>query len=157
MTQDDFRVNIIHFARELIGNSEYSLTARMSDAPKKFNCSSFVKYIFQNNGIYLPRRATEQYLYGKLIPINRARAGCLIFTTGRNGYYQNSPIGHVGIVTELETIIHASSTVKGVKEQDIKDFTEKRKIVGVCSVFFLLPTKRSGIATDLQNEKMSLV
>jgi cell wall-associated NlpC family hydrolase len=77
-----------------------------------FDCSGFTKYVYQKNGIHLPRRAIAQSKYGKYIPRNKLQKGDLIFfdtSKHRRGY-----VNHVGIYIGNGKFIHASSAKKKV-------------------------------------------
>lgn len=47
--------------------------------PKGFDCSGYMQYIFNKNGIILPRAADDQYLGGKHVSINSLQPGDLVF------------------------------------------------------------------------------
>jgi len=51
------------------------------NTPSGFDCSGFTKYVFQKEGIQLPRMADEQYLIGSSIPRSRLLPGDLVFFT----------------------------------------------------------------------------
>ena len=80
---------------------------------KGFDCSGLITYSFEKSGIQLPRTALEQSAFGKIIKIEDAKIGDLIFF-GTNGVAQ---INHVGLITEGNfkeiKFIH-SSTRSGV-------------------------------------------
>src|SRR5215213_7562549 len=46
--------------------------------PSGFDCSGFVKYVFAQNGIAVPRTVTEQYRAGRQVP-GQLEAGDLVF------------------------------------------------------------------------------
>ena len=48
-------------------------------SPSGFDCSGYVRYVFANAGIYLPRTADEQYELGVPVPMDSLRAGDLVF------------------------------------------------------------------------------
>ncbi len=111
-------------ARLRIGETRYQRNALMFEAPIIMNCSGFIKWLFGFSGIWLPRRTVQQQAYA--IPILKPpfRAGDLVFRTGPINYYRDDPadnIGHVGLRTENETVIHAIGE-HGVVEQSLKDF-----------------------------------
>jgi len=49
--------------------------------PKGFDCSGFMQFVFNKNGIILPRAADEQYGIGKKISVNSLQPGDLVFFT----------------------------------------------------------------------------
>jgi uncharacterized protein YgiM (DUF1202 family) len=77
--------------------------------PKGFDCSGFVQYVMNMNGISLPRTTTEQYKIGTYVAKSDLQPGDLVFlqNTYRDG------ISHVGIYVGDGKMIHASSS-KGV-------------------------------------------
>ncbi len=79
------------------------------NTPRGFDCSGFVGYVYERNGISLPRTAGEQYHEGRRIPQERLRPGDLVF-------FQTSRerISHVGIYTGNDRFIHAPRQGKRV-------------------------------------------
>lgn len=74
-------------------------------SPSGFDCSGYVRYVFANAGIYLPRTADAQYEVGT--PISRAELvpGDLVFFST----YEYGP-SHVGIYLGDGNFINASSS-----------------------------------------------
>ncbi|SDP26247.1 NlpC/P60 family protein [Paenibacillus sp. yr247] len=60
-----------------------------SGNPNSFDCSSFTQYVFQQNGIKIPRNSRQQSQVGTYVPRSKLKPGDLVF------FY--SPIHHVGI------------------------------------------------------------
>ncbi len=90
-----------------------------STGPASFDCSGFVRHVYQGLGQELPRDSRSQALLGEKIRPEEAQPGDLIFFKGRRT--TSNLIGHVGIVTseagkEL-TMIHASR--RGVVEEAV--------------------------------------
>lgn len=77
--------------------------------PKGFDCSGFVQYVMNMNGISLPRTTTEQYTVGTYVAKSDLQPGDLVFL--QNTY--RAGISHVGIYVGDGKMIHASSS-KGV-------------------------------------------
>ena len=77
-----------------------------------FDCSGFVKYVFANFGMELPRTTFELANVGTEIPLDSCKTGDLIVFSGRNK--ASRPIGHVGIVTsdlcEPVNFIHSATS-----------------------------------------------
>ena len=73
--------------------------------PYGFDCSGYVRYVFAQAGISLPRMADEQYYYGTPIATSELRAGDLVFFST----YTYGP-SHVGIYLGDNTFINASSS-----------------------------------------------
>ena len=72
--------------------------------PRAFDCSGFVRYVFAQHGILLPRTAHEQAALGEApSPGDTLRAGDLLFFYGGEGAQ------HIAMYVGGDTIIHASS------------------------------------------------
>jgi cell wall-associated NlpC family hydrolase len=102
---------LLSVAKKLIGRP-YKYGAKMNEAPKFFDCSSFIKYIYGKIDIELPRSTIEQAERGKKINLKNIRAGDLIFFHGTRGHYNKKfpqGIGHVAMVLDNNKIIHATS------------------------------------------------
>lgn len=79
-----------------------------------FDCSGLTTKVFDENGLKLPRRSSDQANTGKNIDLEEAKPGDLLFFATAGG----SKVSHVGIVHTIENdgevkFIHAS-TSKGV-------------------------------------------
>lgn len=78
-----------------------------------FDCSGLVYTTFESESIKLPRSSFEQAKIGKVIPLNDAKKGDLIFFKTN----KSRQINHVGLITEVNSdeikFVH-SSTSKGV-------------------------------------------
>ncbi len=76
--------------------------------PNGFDCSGFVRYVFGQNGVALPREVREQYRVGKGVERSRLEPGDLVFfSTVAPG------ASHVGIAIGGDQFVHAPSE-KGV-------------------------------------------
>ncbi len=77
--------------------------------PTGFDCSGFTCYVFEQNGVRLPRRAADQYTFCQKIDPDEAHAGDLVF------FSNGTQINHVGILIsekgELKQMIHSSSSI----------------------------------------------
>jgi len=74
-------------------------------SPKGFDCSGFVYYVFQENGIKTNRTAASLYKNGSYVERRDLQPGDIIcFYNGGYSY-----IGHVGIYIGNNEFIHASS------------------------------------------------
>lgn len=126
-------VDLIELARQCIGKSQYKRGVKISEAPAVLDCSSFMKYLYAQRGIWLPRRSIQQRELGEIIKLEEVNAGDLIFVSGYIDYYINDPldgVGHVGIVTNENTVIHAANKKNGIIESSITDFIGKEKFRG---------------------------
>ncbi len=96
--------------------------------PTGFDCSGFTCYVFEQNGVSLPRRAAEQYTYCQKIDPEEAHAGDLVF------FSNGTQINHVGILISekgaLKQMIHSSSSL-GISIVELETSAYwKPKVVG---------------------------
>lgn len=82
--------------------------------PGGFDCSGYVRHVFNQVDYKLPRTSRSQAKEGILIPYADAKPGDLIFFEGRK---KNGVVGHVGIIVYVDAVslafIH-SSVSRGV-------------------------------------------
>ena len=72
--------------------------------PNGFDCSGFVRYVYQQHGVPMPREVREQFRVGKNVDRGRLEPGDLVFfSTVAPG------ASHVGIVIGGDQFIHAPS------------------------------------------------
>lgn len=78
--------------------------------PKGFDCSGFVRYVFQKFGYTTPPSSSAIKTVGREVRKDSAQTGDIIYFTGRNA--KSKRPGHVGIITEIKDgviyFIHAS-------------------------------------------------
>lgn len=77
--------------------------------PASFDCSGFVKYVFAQHGIGMPRTARQQAAVGTTPYPGDLQAGDLLFFYGPQGAQ------HIAIYVGSDTIIHASSSGGAVR------------------------------------------
>lgn len=125
-------VDIVDLASRCIGTSRYRRGARKYEAPIVVDCSSLTKWLYSQLGIWLPRRTIQQRALGEIIQPEKILPGDLVFITGAINYYDNilDGVGHVGIATGNETVIHAANQSFGVVETPLSRFTEGTKFRG---------------------------
>jgi cell wall-associated NlpC family hydrolase len=88
----------IKFARRLIGVPyRYGGTSPRSG----FDCSGFVRYVFEHFGIDLPHSSYAQFSLGRKVPRRALKPGDLVFFDG---------VGHVGLYIGSGRFIHAPHT-----------------------------------------------
>src|SRR5215467_9877479 len=72
--------------------------------PSGFDCSGFVRYVFSQHGVTVPRSVTDQYHSGRQIDGKQLEPGDLVFfTTVAPG------ASHVGIAIGGDEFVHAPS------------------------------------------------
>ena len=77
--------------------------------PRAFDCSGFVRWVFAQHGIELPRTAHEQAAVGDAPEPGDLRPGDLLFFWGGHGAQ------HIAMYVGGDTIIHASSRSRRVR------------------------------------------
>lgn len=76
---------------------------------KGFDCSGFVKYVYDQNGIHLPRTVREMSNVLQPVPNNNIHSGDLVFFNTSGGDFAS----HVGIYINSNNFIHAPSSRTG--------------------------------------------
>ena len=102
-------INIIKLAKKKLGKRYVWGAAGQKNT---FDCSGFTKYVYEKNGIKIPRTSLRQSKFGKPVSIKELRKGDLVFfdtSKKRKGY-----VNHVGIYIGDNKFIHASSAKKKV-------------------------------------------
>ena len=115
-------VDFVALARQQIGSAEYRRGARSHEAPVVFDCSSFTKWLYGRRGIRIPRYSIQQYEACHSLSSDPFLAGDLAFRTGFHSWYRHNPsvgIGHVGLVTSDQTVVHAADGKRGVIEEPL--------------------------------------
>ena len=115
--------SIINYAKQYL-NTPYCYG---TNAPKCFDCSGFVQYVFSHFGSKLPNSSGNIAYYGKFISFKNASSGDLIFFNGRG---VGETVGHVGIVTKTEGdviyFIHASVQAGVIVSNTQESYYNKR-------------------------------
>ncbi|MBI3626601.1 C40 family peptidase [Candidatus Uhrbacteria bacterium] len=127
------RVEIVRIALNQAGRVRYCRGAAIEKAPGLVDCSSFTKWVYGQAGIFLPRRSIQQRECGQPVRQSAVRPGDLLFTSGRNDWYHDDPadgVGHVGILTDRHTVVHAADEQSGVIESSLDEFTRRDKFRG---------------------------
>ncbi len=79
------------------------------ETPRAFDCSGFLRYVFAQHGIEMPRTAHEQSTVGDAPHPGDLQAGDLLFFWGGQGAQ------HIAMYVGGDTIIHASIRGKRVR------------------------------------------
>ena len=79
-------------------------TGTAASIPHGFDCSGFVRYVYEQHGVAMPREVREQFRVGKTVDRDRLEPGDLVFfSTVAPG------ASHVGIVIGGDQFVHAPS------------------------------------------------
>lgn len=113
--------DIINSAKKYIGAGYlFGASTTRTDV---FDCSSFIKKAYEENGIYLPRVSQEQANAGTVVPFSQARVGDIVsYDTNFDG-----TIDHTGLFIDPNTILHASSS-KGVDYSNTTYYWKDRMV-----------------------------
>jgi cell wall-associated NlpC family hydrolase len=81
-----------------------------------FDCSGFVQYVFQQNGVTLPRTSRTQATSGRSLPtkLDGLHAGDLLFFS-----QSGDAVDHVAIYAGNDRILHSTSSGGGVRYDDL--------------------------------------
>lgn len=96
------------------------------DTPQRgFDCSGFVRYVFAQFAVDVPRTAAEQFRVGKSVRKRDLRAGDLVFfTTIAPG------ASHVGLVIGPDEFVHAPATNGVVRVEPLSSSYWSSRFVG---------------------------
>ncbi len=99
----------------LIENAKQHLGERYvwgGTKPNAFDCSGYVKYLYEKEGIEIPRTAYQQSKIGEYVERDKLEKGDLLFfLTDKK---RHIPITHVGLYLGNDKFIHAASKKDGV-------------------------------------------
>ncbi len=124
LSDNDVR-RLISYALDYLGASyKYG-----GNQPASIDCSAFVKRVFSEVNIPLPRTSREQFELGVAVPVDKLEVGDLLFFT------RKKRIGHVGIYIGDNMFIHAASKGKGVIISSIDSPYFKKSFVGAKRLF----------------------
>ena len=98
--------------------------------PQGFDCSGFVKYVFEQHGVAMPRDTRRQFDVGEQVEPSALEPGDLVFfTTVAPG------ASHVGIVVGGDQFVHAPSSSGVVRVEHLSSQYWSRRFVGAKRVF----------------------
>lgn len=113
--------------------------------PASIDCSAFVKRVFSEVNIHLPRTSREQFELGVEVPLDQLAEGDLLF------FKRKKRIGHVGIYIGDNMFIHAAGKGKGVIISPIDSPYFKKTFVGAKRLFIKESEK-----SNLRGKNLSL-
>lgn len=123
ITKNQKKIKILKQAQKLMGKP-YVWGANVGDY-NHFDCSSFVKTLYKEVGINLPRVSKQQSNIGKKIPLEKLQPGDLIFFNTLGDY-----VSHVGIYIGNNKFIHASSKAKKTVVSEFSGYYRKKAVFG---------------------------
>lgn len=95
------------------------------DTPSGFDCSGFVKYVYEQNGVAMPRQVRDQYKLGTSVSRDYLAPGDLVFfSTVAPG------ASHVGIVIGGDQFVHAPSERGVVRVESLSQDYWARRFIG---------------------------
>lgn len=110
MTKAEKQKTLADMALKNLGQP-YFYGAKPEEAPRRFDCSSFVQYLYKKIGIDLPRNSIDQAACGRRVwDIKKLEVGDLLFFTSKVGRYNRAfpmGIGHVAIYIGNGRGVHA--------------------------------------------------
>jgi cell wall-associated NlpC family hydrolase len=131
VTPDDIiRVLITEKAREYIGVNYLWGQSHENG----FDCSGYVKFVFDQFGYKLPRSSYDQYKSVIQLKEKKAKPGDLVFFTTRG-----HRVSHVGIYLGNRSFIHAPSKGKQVCIESLETAFFKERLTGFGTIL-MAPT-----------------
>lgn len=113
---------IVDFGKKYIG-TPYDFGANTSTT-RRFDCSSFTKYIFDKYGVNLPRTSEDQARKGKYVSKSNIKVGDLLFfSSGSRANGRN--VTHVGVYAGNGKILHTYGS-PGVTISNLNSGTWKK-------------------------------
>jgi len=116
--------------------------------PSGFDCSGYVFFVYNKNGINIPRSTVQQYTKGQKIPYRMAQPGDLLFFR-----INMNEISHVGIFVGSDTFVHAPSSGKHVRYDSIKNPYWQKRFYGAVSYFKNMPSQPFSKGGDSYREE----
>jgi cell wall-associated NlpC family hydrolase len=93
--------------------------------PSGFDCSGFVRYVYEQHGVEMPRQVREQFRVGKSIDRDQLEPGDLVFfSTVAPG------ASHVGIVIGGDQFVHAPSERGVVRVESLRQQYWASRFIG---------------------------
>jgi len=132
------------------------------DAPRSFDCSSYVAYLYRQVGIQIPRISVDQYAFGKPLSSSEILPGDVIFANTGKGkiHYETKEfmkgtiisegIDHCGIYLGDGLVAHTSKGVVVEKLEDCEQFSK------ICGYRRFIPTGGEWLVVEIPKERLDL-
>ncbi len=133
------REKVVAVARSCLG-MRYRYGA---SGPDRFDCSGFVRYVFAQVGIDLPRRSRDQFAAGQRVKVEDLRPGDLVAFKIRS----RRRVTHVGIYLGHGKFIHANRRGGSVRIERLTKRYYRRRLAGFARI--LTPSSPSRYAGSL--------
>lgn len=133
---------VVSLSQKLAGTPYKYGASVVYDAPRAFDCSSFIAYLFAQAGVAVPRMAVDQHAFGEKIKESEIKSGDVIFSNTGEGkiYYETvefikgnkipEGVDHCGLYLGDGKIIHATRYKKEVIIENLASSEQFKNIVG---------------------------
>ena len=101
----NIKVGLVEYAKQFVGNPYVMGGNSLTNGT---DCSGFVKLIYENYGIFLPRTPYEQSIFGEGVSIDNIEVGDII-SYGYDGY-----VTHSALYIGDGMIVHAATQEQGI-------------------------------------------
>lgn len=160
---------ILEIAPKYIGTPYKYGSSITFDAPKFFDCSGFIAFIYSEAGIAIPRVSIDQYFFGDEVTEDDLRPGDLIFAVGTAkdhakthketveflpGTKFEKGINHVGLYLGDGDVIHANG---GSNDVSIEQYKQSKSFKNICGFRRILRDSESRFVVMVPPERLDLV
>ncbi len=133
---------VVRLAPSFIGIPYVRGASVSFDAPKAFDCSSFVSYLYAQAGISLPRISVDIYAFSQKISQDELLPGDIVFSNTGEGniHYETiqfmkgtkvtAGVDHCGIYLGEGKIIHCTESKGGVVVEELRTSEKFKNVVG---------------------------
>lgn len=122
------KADLLNFAKRYLG-TPYLFAAGPYSSTHRFDCSSFVQYVYRHFGVSLPRSSRSQSQVGQTISMNNLQPGDLMFFYTPGRYSSNRIVGHVGMYAGNGKIIQTYGN-PGVTLSNFNSYWKHRFLFG---------------------------
>ncbi len=133
---------VVSLSQKLVGVPYKYGASVVYDAPKAFDCSSFIAYLFAQAGVAIPRMAVDQHAFGEETRETEIKPGDVVFSNTGEGkiYYETvefmkgmkipEGVDHSGLYLGDGKIIHATRYKGKVVVEDLISSEQFKNIIG---------------------------